>query len=114
MQDKAIIVTGASSGAGNTLAITLVMEGYEALAVARRKERLENLAVEHNNIIPVCANITIEQDHNLLVAKVAELNKPIDIVNNEAIASPKSIDLLTEDEWRKTFSIDIEHSLELQ
>ena len=42
--DKAIVVTGASSGMGKAIVELFVKEGASVVAVARRKERLEELA----------------------------------------------------------------------
>jgi NADP-dependent 3-hydroxy acid dehydrogenase YdfG len=108
MKDKAIIVTGASSGIGKALAKNLAAKGYAIFAVARSKERLEALAKEHANIIPVCADITVEQDRKSLIVKVAELGKPVDVVNNAGVAMPKSIDLITDAEWHKTFKTNVD------
>ncbi|PHX93851.1 MAG: hypothetical protein CK542_02640, partial [Acidimicrobium sp.] len=40
------LVTGASSGIGREFAMMLAKNGYDIVAVARRRELLESLAVE--------------------------------------------------------------------
>ena len=45
-EGKCVVVTGASSGMGWSIALALAAEGATVVAVARRKERLEQLAGE--------------------------------------------------------------------
>ena len=44
LKNKSIVVTGASSGMGKAIVERFVREGANIIAVARRRERLEELA----------------------------------------------------------------------
>lgn len=57
------LITGASSGIGRDIARILSEKGYDIIAVARRKERLEELKKElRTNVEIVCADLSdIEQ-----------------------------------------------------
>ena len=44
IENKTVLVTGASSGMGKAIVERFVAEGANVVAVARRKERLEELA----------------------------------------------------------------------
>lgn len=51
------VVTGASSGIGRAFALDLALRGHDLLVVARRRERLEDLAAE---VAPALASTRIE------------------------------------------------------
>lgn len=68
------VVTGASSGIGRATALRLLDEGYRVLAIARRKERLDELAAtvglpEKLAILP--ADVSNEADVEKVVSTVA-------------------------------------------
>ena len=44
LKNKSVVVTGASSGMGKAIVERFVQEGANVIAVARRKERLDELA----------------------------------------------------------------------
>ena len=55
---KKILITGAGRGIGRHLAKALVNAGGEVYALGRRKETIESLAEECNNIHPVIADLS--------------------------------------------------------
>ena len=67
-----VVVTGASSGIGRATARRLVEEGWHVLAVARREDRLEELAAETGCEV-LAVDITSDESVELLVARTAEL-----------------------------------------
>lgn len=76
LSGKTILVTGASSGIGREIAITCSKMGATIIATGRNEERLnETLTLmegEHNSI--VTANLTSEDDVNILVESCPTLN----------------------------------------
>ena len=67
-----VVVTGASSGIGRATARRLVEEGWHVLAVARREDRLEELAAETGCEV-LAVDITADDSVDRLVARAREL-----------------------------------------
>lgn len=85
-QGKVAVVTGASSGIGRATARRLAGAGMRVVAVARREERLEELAAEHPTITAYAADVTDLQAVDELAAWVRdELGACHALVNNAGI-----------------------------
>ena len=84
------VVTGASSGIGAEFARELSRRGYPVLAVARRRERLDALAMEASGmdgrIQPLVADLKAEEGLALVVRQVESLGEVELLVNNAGIA----------------------------
>src|SRR5688572_26840197 len=77
------LVTGASSGIGEHFARALARRGHRLVLVARRRERLEELAAE----LPVDAQVVtcdLATEAESLAGRVAELGVDIDLLVNNA------------------------------
>lgn len=74
------LITGASSGIGRDIARELHGRGYEIIAVARRRERLEELKKELENVEIMCADVTKEED----IARISARAGEVDIFINNA------------------------------
>jgi short-subunit dehydrogenase len=62
METKAIVITGASSGIGRSLAIHLAGQGHRLALAARRSSELERVAAEANGALAVVADVTRRSD----------------------------------------------------
>lgn len=66
LKDKAIVVTGASSGMGKAIVELFVKEGANVVAVARRADRLASLAEslkgEAGKCIPFTGDVSRRED----------------------------------------------------
>lgn len=83
---RVAVVTGASSGIGRATAARLADEGMQVVAVARRRERLDELAAEHDGIQPFVADVTVTDDVDALAAWVtAEFGVCHALVNNAGV-----------------------------
>lgn len=69
---KVAVVTGASAGIGQACARALADAGMTVVATARRTERLEKLAADHDRILARTADVTVDSDVAALAAWVGE------------------------------------------
>jgi len=85
------IITGASSGMGLVFARELAGRGYDVLAVARRRDRLEALARDESSrggrILPFTADLGTSDGLGALAARVRELGNIEFLVNNAGVAT---------------------------
>jgi short-subunit dehydrogenase len=102
VSNKTALVTGASAGLGAEFARQLAGRGCDLLLVARREDRLKDLAAEigrrHRRRIEVFAADLSEPDApERIQAFAAEQQLPVDwLVNNAGAAGP---DLLEDRDW---------------
>jgi NAD(P)-dependent dehydrogenase (short-subunit alcohol dehydrogenase family) len=101
MIDKAVVVTGASSGLGAHITRRLVTEGARVVAGARRADRLQALAREvagaPGRLVVVEADITRAEDAERLMGAAAESFDGIDaLVANAGMEVTGAIEVLAE------------------
>jgi hypothetical protein len=79
---RTALVTGASSGIGATFARRLTSDGYSVILVARRRERLEDLARELGGADVLVADLTRDDELKLVEERIlAEAGLEL-VVNN--------------------------------
>jgi NAD(P)-dependent dehydrogenase (short-subunit alcohol dehydrogenase family) len=84
LDGKTAVVTGASSGIGERIALAFAEAGASVVAVARRFERLSALAVSEPQIRPWPADLSKQDDCECLIAKILEHTPRIDVLVNSA------------------------------
>jgi NAD(P)-dependent dehydrogenase (short-subunit alcohol dehydrogenase family) len=91
LDGKVAVVTGASSGLGESFARVLVSAGAKVVAAARRLDRLEVLAKEldgtapgQGRVVPVRCDVTNERDRHELVEVARGVTGRIDVLVNNA------------------------------
>jgi short-subunit dehydrogenase len=55
---KRWLITGASSGVGRLLTQRVATDGDHVIAVARREDRLRELAADHGSVTPLAVDLT--------------------------------------------------------
>src|SRR5699024_9067060 len=106
-EDKIVILTGASSGIGEATALRLAEEGAKVVVIARRYERLEELAKKaedlEGEIYPIKGDMSKDEDIKNLVKATVDKYGRVDVVVNNAGVLDKflSADNM-EDEDRKS------------
>jgi uncharacterized protein len=85
--DSIALVTGASSGIGEQYARQLHERGHRVAIVARREDRLAELAAElggPDRIVPIAADLTLPEDRDRIAARLDELGARVEILINNA------------------------------
>ncbi|MEV8144568.1 SDR family oxidoreductase [Specibacter sp. NPDC078709] len=108
---KNAIVTGASSGIGAAAVRQLRSNGWNVIAVARREDRLAQLAQE-TGALPFTADVTVSEDIERLHAFATETFKTaggVDTVINIA-GGARGVDSVAnakEDDWQWMFQVNV-------
>ena len=110
LKSKTAIVSGASTGIGRAIARALALEGVRVVALARRKDLLEQLAQEVHAaggaVIPVAQDI-MEEDaaKKLATTALAELGHVDILVNNAGGSRPLPVDAPDSD-WDEALALN--------
>ena len=112
-KNKTAIVTGASRGIGNAIALALGREGARVVVTARTTEALEALVkrlMEMNSkALSVKADLRVEADiHRIIDDSLSRFGRVDILVNNAAIIHPR-IDLVDFDVqlWRQVIDVNL-------
>ncbi|MBV6519384.1 MAG: 2-deoxy-D-gluconate 3-dehydrogenase [Candidatus Brocadia sp.] len=86
LRDKVALVTGAGKGLGKSMALALSESGAHVAVVSRTRSDLETTAheIQDNGVqsIPIVADVTRQEEVNMMVEKVLAELKTIDILVN--------------------------------
>ncbi|MEV5828566.1 SDR family oxidoreductase [Spirillospora sp. NPDC052242] len=110
--NKTILVTGASSGIGETVAAGLVREGHRVVAGARRTDRLDALAErtakEPGSLLPLRLDVTDRADVEAFVRTACDRFGRVDaMVANAGIMPLSRLDALLVDEWDRMIDVNV-------
>lgn len=110
---KTVLVTGASSGLGHHFAKVLSGAGAQVALVARRREKLENLAAEINGAggkaLAVGMDVTDRSSVTAALDEIAEdLAVPNVLINNAGTASGAAALDVTDADWRKVMDTNLD------
>ena len=112
IQNKVIVITGASSGIGEATARLLAERGAKVMLGARRTERLAVIAEEINSAGGQAQfralDVTDQQDVQRFVDFAVEHYGRVDVLVNNAGVMPLSrLDALKVDEWNRMIDVNI-------
>lgn len=106
--DQVVIITGASSGIGASLAKEFSSHGARVVLAARRKEKLDEVARAcAGEALSVVCDVTMAEDRVRLVDTALERFGRIDVlVNNAGIGLYGPFEQTTEQDLRSLFEVD--------
>ena len=104
---KRAVVTGASSGIGAATARRLAEAGFEVLAVARRVDRLVELASTHPNIHAVPCDITSDESVAELVEAVGHGPLHLLVANAGGAFDTNTVVAADLERWRHTYEVNV-------
>ncbi|MDO5725253.1 MAG: SDR family oxidoreductase [Tissierellia bacterium] len=113
LENKIVLLTGASSGIGYEIGKEFAKEGAKVFAMARRLEKLEQLKTETKDypgeIFAVKGDVTSQADIDNAVKLALDECKTIDILINNAgvLDNYKSAGEMTDEIWDKIFDVNV-------
>jgi len=108
MKGSVAIVTGASSGIGAATARALSAAGAKVVLLARREDRIRNIAEELNDAIAIRCDVTDEGQVNQAINQTLETYGNIDIlVNNAGQGLHSPIEEIKPDDFRDVFELNV-------
>ena len=101
------LITGASSGFGRLLAERVATNGDHVIAVARREDRLKELAADHDSVTPLVADLTAPDVEQKLRSAI-EADGGLDIlVNNAGYGLFSPVEQTPDSEARAVFDTNL-------
>lgn len=112
INNKVVIITGASSGIGKATAIKLAQEGASVVLCARSEDELnqikEKIEKKGGKALVVKTDVTKPDDLEKAISQTLEKYGTIDVLINNAGLMPLSyIEKLKTDEWEKMVDVNI-------
>ena len=106
---RRVVVTGASSGIGEATALAFAAEGATVVALARRRQKLEELARRAGNgRIETCElDVRDRSALRLAIAQVASSGGLDVLVNNAGVAYEDPILEVSEEHWDDTLAVNL-------
>ena len=114
-EGKSVVVTGASSGMGRQIAYDFAKEGATVVAVARRQERLAELATQveadglPGKILPFVGDVSSRETNDAMIDFAVEQTGKLDVlVNNAGIMDGfEPIGDISDERWEKVFAVNV-------
>lgn len=111
-EKKVVVITGASSGIGETAALALAQAGHTVVLGARRQQRLEILAEKiraaGGTVAFLATDVIRKEQVDALIGLAREQFGRVDvIVNNAGVMPLSALEELKLDEWERMVDVNI-------
>ncbi|MER5940258.1 SDR family oxidoreductase [Streptomyces sp. NPDC001928] len=109
---RTAVVTGAASGIGEAIALLLAAQGARVALVARRGQRLEELAAkitaDGGTALAVVADVTDDASVAAAVERIHTAYGPVDlVVNNAGVMLGNPVEAGRLDEWQRMIDTNV-------
>ncbi len=109
MGTRSVLISGTSTGIGAATVARLASAGWRVYAGVRRAEDGDRLlSSTSGDIIPVILDVTNRDDIADAIGRIDQETGHLDgLVNNAGIAVGGPVELLTDEEWQRTFDVNL-------
>ncbi|MGM0589638.1 MAG: SDR family NAD(P)-dependent oxidoreductase [Bacteroidota bacterium] len=108
------LITGASRGIGYQTAVELASQNITVIATARSTDRLDELASHSPRITPVPADLTKNEDRQLLVDAISEQGGQLHyLIHNAGALINKPFTELTDQDWQQMWQVNLMAAVQL-
>ncbi|MFF4491426.1 SDR family oxidoreductase [Streptomyces sp. NPDC001544] len=112
LSGRTAVVTGAASGIGEAVAVLLAARGARVALLARRGERLEEIAAkiraDGGQALAVVADVTDDASVQAAKERIQETYGRVDlVVNNAGVMLPNPVDDGRVDEWQRMLDTNV-------
>ncbi|RZC37292.1 dehydrogenase/reductase SDR family member 11-like, partial [Asbolus verrucosus] len=109
---KIAVVTGASAGCGAAIAEVLVKEGLQVVGLARRKERIDELAQKltgaKGKLYAIKADMTVENDIIEAFRWIKDNLGPVSVlINNAGLSQPNTLIGGNTEMWKRVLDTNV-------
>lgn len=110
--NKVVVITGASSGIGEAIALHLANNAYSLVLVARRQEKInalvDRIIQQGGKAIAVKADVTRQDEvHRAIDAAIAAYQRVDVLINNAGFMAIAPLSELKTDEWDKMIDTNL-------
>ena len=109
LENKNIILTGATGGIGNSIVNTLVSQKAKLLVTGTNDRKLEELKKKHKNLITLKQDISIHNELENFIDKCnTELGDRIDVlINNAGITKDNLTIRMDKNDWDRVINVNL-------
>jgi NAD(P)-dependent dehydrogenase (short-subunit alcohol dehydrogenase family) len=114
LDEKVVILTGASSGLGLRFAEVLHAAGAQVVLAARRMDRLDELAARLPGSVAVRTDVAVPEDCEALAQTVLDRFGRIDVlINNAGLANQHAPESEPIESWRQVMAVNLDGLFQL-
>ncbi len=99
------VVTGASSGIGAATALRLARDGFDVIAAARRRDRLDSLAAQHEHIRALTLDVTDERSVRAMADGLDDV--ALLVANAGGAFGVDPVEVADVEDWRHMYDVNV-------